>query len=221
MVITGIGLGMSLPLFMLAVQNAVPHRVMGVSTSTMQFLRSVGGTMGVAVMGSMINSSLSSGLVANMPAQVRETAQPSLLQQLSNPQFLLNPQQREGVRGAFEQFGPQGSQLFEASILAVKTSLATAIADAFWMATFVVLAAVLVGVFLREVPLRRVHELEGAPLAAEPDTRAALAPVAVAPVAGGANGGARRRPLVLAAAVGAGAAFVAVLLAFLIRRGEG
>jgi len=90
---------------------------------------------------------------------------------------------------------------------------------------FVVLAAVLVGVFLREVPLRRVHDLEGAPLAAEPETRAALAPVAVAPVAvapvaGGANGGARRRPLVLAAA-GVGAAFVAVLLAFLIRRGEG
>ena len=49
----------------------------------------------------------------------------------------------------------------------------------------------------------------------------ALPHVAVAPVAGGANGGARRRPLVLAAAVGAGAAFVAVLLAFLIRRGEG
>jgi len=212
MVITGIGLGMSLPLFMLAVQNAVPHRVMGVATSTMQFLRSVGGTMGVAIMGSMINSSLSSGLAANMPAQVRETAPPALLQQLSNPQFLLNPQQREGVRGAFEQLGPQGSQLFEASILAVKTSLATAIADAFWVAMFVVLAAVLVGVFLREVPLRRVHDLEGAPLAAEPETRAALAPVA-----GGANGGARRRPLVLAAA-GAGAAFVAGLLAFLIRR---
>src|SRR3990172_10862378 len=213
MVITGIGLGMSLPLFMLAVQNAVPHRVMGVSTSTMQFLRSVGGTMGVAIMGSMINSSLSSGLAANMPAQVRETAPPALLQQLSNPQFLLNPQQREGVRGAFEQLGPQGSQMFEASILAVKTSLATAIADAFWVAMFVVLAAVLVGVFLREAPLRRVHDLEGAPLAAEPETRAALAPVA-----GGANGGAGRRALGLGAAPGA---LVGGLLAFLIRRGEG
>src|SRR3989304_6050491 len=54
-VIMGIGLGMSLPLFMLAVQNTVSHRVMGVATSTMQFLRSVGGTMGVAIMGSMIN----------------------------------------------------------------------------------------------------------------------------------------------------------------------
>jgi hypothetical protein len=176
--------------------------------------------MGVAIMGSMINSSLSSGLAANMPAQVRETAPPALLQQLSNPQFLLNPQQREGVRGAFEQLGPQGSQLFEASILAVKTSLATAIADAFWVAMFVVLAAVLVGVFLREVPLRRVHDLEGEPLSAEAEPQVALPRVAVAPVAGGANGGARRRPLVLAAAA-AGAAFVAGLLAFLIRRGEG
>jgi len=170
----------------------------------------------------MINSSLSSGLAANMPAQVREAAPPTLLQELGNPQFLLNPQQREGVRSAFEQLGPQGSQLFEASILAVKTSLATAIADAFWVAMFVVLAAVLVGVFLKEVPLRRVHDIAGAPLAgeAEPETAPAARPFAVAPIAGGANGGARRRPLVLAAA-GAGAAFVAGLVAFLIRRSAG
>jgi len=199
------------------VQNAVPHRVMGVATSTMQFLRSVGGTMGVAIMGSMINSSLSSGLAANMPAQVRETAPPTLLQQLGNPQFLLNPQQREGVRGAFEQLGPQGSQMFEASILAVKTSLATAIADAFWVAMFVVLAAVVVGVFLREVPLRQLHDLEGEMLPAEAEPQVALSPAAVAPVAGGANGGTKRRPLVFAV-TGAAATFILGLFAFLLRR---
>jgi EmrB/QacA subfamily drug resistance transporter len=160
MVILGIGLGMSLPLFMLAVQNAVSHRVMGIATSTMQFLRAVGGTMGVAIMGSLINSTLSSELVANTPSQVTENAPPTLLDQLHNPQFLLSPDQLAGVHDAFRQLGPQGDQLFASAILAVKTSLATAIAEAFWVAMFVTIASVFVGVFLKEIPLRRLHELE-------------------------------------------------------------
>jgi EmrB/QacA subfamily drug resistance transporter len=222
MVVMGIGLGMSLPLFMLAVQNAVPHKVMGISTSTMQFLRSVGGTMGVAVMGSLINSTLSSELVANTPPNVRESAPPTLLDQLRNPQFLLSPDQLAGVRGAFEQMGPQGGELFAASIVAVKTSLATAISEAFFVATFVVLASVLAGLFLKEVPLRGVHDLGGEPSPAggDPSPPPATAPMAIAPVAGGENGPTDRQPWAFAA-IGAGVAFVLGLLAFLIRRNSG
>jgi len=168
MVIMGIGLGMSLPLFMLAVQNVVTHSVMGIATSTMQFLRSVGGTMGVAIMGSLINSTLATELVANMPRQVTESAPPTLLDQLHNPQFLLSPQQLGAVRDAFHQLGPEGPQMFEAAIFAVKTSLATAIGDAFLVAMVVTLASVFVGVFLKEIPLRRAHDFEGEPSAAAP-----------------------------------------------------
>jgi MFS family permease len=220
MVVMGIGLGMSLPVFMLAVQNAVPHRVMGISTSTMQFLRAVGGTMGVAVMGSLINSTLSSELAANMPSGVRENAPPTLLDQLRNPQFLLSPEQLAGVRGAFEQLGPQGGELFEASIFAVKTSLATAISEAFFVATFVVLASVLVGVFLKEVPLRGVHDVEGdlSPTDGTPPQRPA--PDSIAPVTSGDNGPTDRRPWAFAA-IGAGVAFVLGLLAFLTKRNGG
>ncbi len=214
MVILGIGLGMSLPLYMLAVQNAVSHRVMGIATSTMQFLRAVGGTMGVAIMGSLINSTLSSELAANTPRQVTENAPPTLLDQLHNPQFLLSPDQLAGVRDAFQQL-PQGDQLFASAIFAVKTSLATAIGEAFWVAMFVTIASVFVGVFLKEVPLRRVHELEGelpipAPIPAAP-------PEALTPAAGGSDCPPSRRPLVYAV-VGAGLAFVAALAAFLIKR---
>jgi MFS family permease len=218
MVIMGIGLGMSLPLFMLAVQNAVPHRLMGISTSTLQFLRSVGGTMGVAIMGSMINSTLASELVANTPSQVREAAPPTLLDQLSSPQFLLSPAQLGALRGAFEQLGPQGGQLFEAAIGAVKTSLATAIADAFLVAAFVTLATVFVGVFLKEVPLRRTYDIEAGPTPAPtPSAPPARPAVALAPLAGGSSGPSLRRPLAFAVA-GASLAFVAGLMAFLLRR---
>jgi EmrB/QacA subfamily drug resistance transporter len=222
MVIMGIGLGMSLPLFMLAVQNAVPHRLMGISTSTMQFLRLIGGTMGVAIMGSMINSTLASELVANTPPQVRESAPPALLDELRDPQFLLSPQKLGAVRDAFEQLGPQGSQLFELSITAVRTSLATAISDAFLVAMFVVLASVFVGVFLREVPMGRPHDLEGEPSPAAVPSPPPVSPAseALGPVAGGSYGLGGRRPLAYAA-VGAGLAFVLGLLAFIVRRNGG
>ena len=221
MVVMGIGLGMSLPLFMLAVQNAVPHRVMGIATSTMQFLRSVGGTMGVAIMGSLINSTLSSELAVNIPPQVTESAPPALVEQIRNPQFLLSPDQLSAVRDAFEQLGPQGAQLFEASIAAVRMSLATAIGDAFWVAVFVMAASVLVGAFLKEVPLRSSHDLPGEPAPPTAPSPAPASPaVALAPLTGGDNGPSGRRTLAFAA-VGAGVAFVLGLVAFFIRRNGG
>jgi hypothetical protein len=192
MVVVGIGLGMSLPLFMLAVQNAVPHRVMGVATSTLQFLRSVGGTMGVAVMGSLINSTLSSELATNIPQPVKENAPPDLLERLGNPQFLLSPEQLAAVRSSFEGLGPQGAQLYEASIDAVRASLASAITEAFWIAMVFVIVAVLVGVFLKELPLRQVMDIEGQPFAAAPGPAAATQPAppatALPAVAGGSEG---------------------------------
>jgi EmrB/QacA subfamily drug resistance transporter len=216
MVIMGIGLGMSLPLFMLAVQNVVSHSVMGIATSTMQFLRSVGGTMGVAIMGSLINSTLATELVANTPRQVTESAPPTLLDQLHNPQFLLSPEQRGAVQDAFGQLGPQGAELFQDAILAVKTSLATAIGDAFWVAMFVTLASVFVGAFLKEVPLRRAHEFEGEPsAAAAPAPRPPVYSASPAPVAGASNSPASRRPL---AYIAAALAFIAAVAAFLMRR---
>ena len=174
--------------------------------------------MGVAVMGSLINSTLSSELAANTPRQVTENAPPALLEQIRNPQFLLSPEQLSAVRGAFDELGPQGTQLFDASIFAVKTSLATAIGDAFWLAVFVMAASVLVGAFLKEVPLRGAHDLESETLPATPPSPTpATTAMAIAPLTGGDNGLSRRRPLAFAA-VSAGLAFVLGLLAFLIRR---
>ncbi|MCE7861692.1 MAG: DHA2 family efflux MFS transporter permease subunit, partial [Chloroflexi bacterium CFX2] len=47
----GIGMGFSIPSFLIAVQTMVYRRYLGTATSTMQFSRSMGGTLGVSVMG--------------------------------------------------------------------------------------------------------------------------------------------------------------------------
>src|SRR5438876_7425194 len=63
MLIAGIGLGMMMQIFVLSVQNSVPRRSMGTATALTQFSRSIGATLGVTLMGVIVNQQL--------PANVR------------------------------------------------------------------------------------------------------------------------------------------------------
>ena len=56
MVVFGAGLGLSMQPIVLAMQNAVPPKDMGVATSTTTFFRQVGGTLGAAVFLSILFS---------------------------------------------------------------------------------------------------------------------------------------------------------------------
>ncbi len=62
MVIAGIGLGMMMQIFVLSVQNSVPRAAMGTATALTQFSRSIGATLGVTLMGVIVNQNLPSGL---------------------------------------------------------------------------------------------------------------------------------------------------------------
>jgi EmrB/QacA subfamily drug resistance transporter len=58
MVIAGIGLGMMMQIFVLSVQNSVTRRAMGSATALTQFARSIGATLGVTLMGVLVNQRL-------------------------------------------------------------------------------------------------------------------------------------------------------------------
>jgi len=62
MVIAGIGIGSMMQVFVLSVQNAVPRRHIGSATALTQFSRQMGATIGVTVMGAIVNHGLPSGL---------------------------------------------------------------------------------------------------------------------------------------------------------------
>jgi MFS family permease len=177
MIVVGIGLGAIMPIFVLVVQNALPYRMLGVSTAAIQFFRSVGGTMGVAIMGSMLNSSFSSELTAQTPPQVRESTPPDLLARLQDPQSLLNADLLAGLREAFAGLGEQGPTMFEQVMLATRTALGAAIADAFLLGMGVTLVALVVAVFLKEVPLAKTWAVPEATAGAMPLDRLGSAPV--------------------------------------------
>ncbi|GCE14007.1 MDR family MFS transporter [Tengunoibacter tsumagoiensis] len=58
MVLIGSGLGFSSSAYILSVQNAVPWNLRGVATASTQFFRTIGGTIGVAIMGSILNAQM-------------------------------------------------------------------------------------------------------------------------------------------------------------------
>ncbi len=55
MVMLGIGFGMAVPAFLIAVQMTVERKSMGMATSSLQFARNLGGAIGVGVMGAFLN----------------------------------------------------------------------------------------------------------------------------------------------------------------------
>lgn len=58
----GIGMGISIPAFLIAVQTNVERRQLGTATSTLQFSRSMGGTLGVSIMGAALSARLATNL---------------------------------------------------------------------------------------------------------------------------------------------------------------
>jgi predicted MFS family arabinose efflux permease len=59
----GVGMGLSVPAFLIAVQSTVRPRDMGVATSAIQFSRNIGGALGVSVMGVVLSWRLAARLV--------------------------------------------------------------------------------------------------------------------------------------------------------------
>jgi EmrB/QacA subfamily drug resistance transporter len=64
MAMMGTGMGLAIPAFLIAVQSSVGREALGVATSTLQFSRSIGGTLGVSVLGVFLSSRLASNLLA-------------------------------------------------------------------------------------------------------------------------------------------------------------
>jgi len=159
MIVMGIGLGATMPILTLVALNTASHQMLGVTTSTIQFVRSVGATLGVALMGSLLNSRLQSELVSQTPSQVSQNVPAPLLQRLQDPQILVVPEAMNKIHEAFLGLGDQGQQLYDQALLATKTALAMGIAYAFVVGTGITLAALVVGVFLKEVPLRKTYAI--------------------------------------------------------------
>jgi EmrB/QacA subfamily drug resistance transporter len=141
--ILGLGLGMVMQVLVLAVQNAVGHSVMGVATSGSTLFRQVGGSIGVALFGTIFANREHVELAKRLPKG-------------ANIPKAINP---EGIK-----------HLPAKAHAAFTDAFAVALHPVFLTAAGISLFAFVLTWFLREVPLRtRPHAGEGVepPRAAE------------------------------------------------------
>ena len=124
--VLGIGLGSSMPVMLVAVQNAAEARDIGVATATVAFFRSLGGSFGAAILWSIFLAALTRGFAAG-----GETGA-ALLQNGPDAATRLSPQQHAllvpALVGAFHLVFAIGAALLALSVV--------------------------VSAFLRELPLR-------------------------------------------------------------------
>jgi MFS family permease len=91
MVVVGIGIGSVMQVFVLSVQNAVRREQMGSATALTQFARSIGATVGVTVIGVIVNQGLPKQLHGTGEGVTLHRLPPALRESLANalhPAFL-------------------------------------------------------------------------------------------------------------------------------------
>lgn len=160
-VIMGLGLGITMPVYLIAVQNAVPHSVLGIATSTNAFFRSIGGAFGLAITGSVMNRTFLSEFTDNLPTSVAQAIPPEQLTAIAdNPQALVSPEAQAQLQGLFANFGEQGAALLNNLLTTLRQALNTALSDIFLISFVVVLIALIASFFIKEIPLRKRDELE-------------------------------------------------------------
>ena len=171
MVIMGLGMGPTMPVFTLAAQNSVRVNQLGVVTSLTQFARSMGSTIGVALFGSVLTNQFTPAFRAALLPEVAAAVPAGVLDQFNNPQVLLNPAAAAQLQQLVLSLGAQGQQLYDAVYAAIKTGLVGALHDVFLIGAVLGLVGVVITLFLRELPLRKSYavssEISGGGTAAQ------------------------------------------------------
>lgn len=134
----GFGLGLVIQTLVVAVQNAVAPRDLGVATSSNTFFRSMGGAIGTAVYGSVLTATLTTSLAQRFPG---------------GPPAGINPDALSG--------SPEAIQALPAAVQEpLLESFMEAIDRVFTVGVPVVVVAFLLALFLKELPLRETSGLQ-------------------------------------------------------------
>jgi EmrB/QacA subfamily drug resistance transporter len=192
MFITGVGIGPTLSVFTIVVQNAVPFQKLGVATSNLTFFRQIGGSVGLAISGTMFGQALKDQLPTQLGpvfAQIKAAAPPAFQSQFDQLQSSggagLDLNNLTGVGQSFgtaivdsivKAVPPDAAagvkQLFAPFIgqldAAFHQAFALGIGQTFLLAVGACVVAVLFALGMKDIPLRKTFGPETAPAAAAP-----------------------------------------------------
>ncbi|MGH2477151.1 MAG: MDR family MFS transporter, partial [Candidatus Limnocylindrales bacterium] len=159
MFITGVGIGPTLSVFTIVVQNAVPFRQLGVATSNLTFFRQIGGSIGLAVTGTVFGTRL----VEEFPRQLAAAGlPPQAVQQFGSAGFGavndlvgvggdLGAQILALVPAAFRE---AVEPLVPAIVAGIHEAFSLANSAAFQIGLVTTIGAFVAALAVREIPLR-------------------------------------------------------------------
>lgn len=150
MFIIGLGLGLLLPNSTLAVQTSVEPRNIGVATSATQFIRSIGGTIGTALMGTLVTAGYHNTLAVNLPQGVT----PELANAIENPDALVSPEALNRLAQAANAL-PNGQQLMQALLDTARQALAVGVHQGFLMVTAASALAIVAALMIPHLNLKQ------------------------------------------------------------------
>lgn len=154
----GLGIGILMPLYTIAIQNAVPYKYLGAATSATPFFRSVGSSVGLAVLGSVMNNRFGAEFTRQLPEAVKAAVPPDQLASLAyNPQVLVSPEAQAQLQAMLGKAGPQGAVLYAQVLQALRQALGSTLAHIFLIGLFIAIVAFVINLFVKEVPLRKHH----------------------------------------------------------------
>ncbi|GHO86437.1 MDR family MFS transporter [Dictyobacter formicarum] len=153
MIIVGLGMGFGMSTYTIAVQNVMPDKI-GESTSALTFFRSIGSTVALAAMGSLMSSAYVPAFHDALPTSLKQMLPAKLINALDNPNILLSADAQKQLHQQFSTFGPQGQTIYNQLIEAVKVGLTQGIHNVFILSLVLMVIGLMAVFFLKEVPLR-------------------------------------------------------------------
>jgi EmrB/QacA subfamily drug resistance transporter len=165
--IAGVGIGPTMAVFTIIVQNSVPWQKLGVATSNLTLFRQVGGTVGLALAGTIFGSTLQT----QAPLEVTKSltaagAPPQLLSAIASGQALQGAFSLDDISGV----GNMGARILASIpaqyqafvqpyitniVQAIHVAFSEAIVSTIWLSAAAAFIAALATLALHEVPLRR------------------------------------------------------------------
>ncbi len=139
LVVVGLGIGITFPLYLTAVQTALPRKYLGVASSQIQFWRNLGGTVGSAVLGAVLSNRLPDYLNARLSSLGIPPQTLKNIPNAGNANAILDPSLL--------------AKLPPAVIGAIRAALADSLHDIYIFAAAILVLGLIATVFMKEVPL--------------------------------------------------------------------
>jgi len=156
--VLGLGIGPTLAVFTIVIQNAVPFSKLGVATSNLTFFRQIGGIVGLSIAGSYFGGQLQQ----QIPQRLLSNGVPQqMVAGFQGGSFDVNSV--VGVGGNLGQsillqvpatFRSQVEPLLPKIVTSIYESIASAIGQIFWFGLGTAILAFVAVLVIRELPLR-------------------------------------------------------------------